>query len=359
MEPYRQSVPGQMCLYWFDTCVNASGTNSTAQFQCTSDRDSHCGNKETGEGDNDASSTTLLALSSLTSLSSFTLLSSAIVKTLPLDLTTSSTRHLPTSPPTSSQTSATPSSTHDSAPVSKKSAVSGGTIAGAVVGSIGGLVVVAIIAFLLYRRKKRKRPLVHPTNTNDLDYDGKEVVDPSAIIMPVKPELDGSPTYARTDPPQQAIHNTLPAYYPPSSGAAELHSTPQQHPSELYVPTHQNVELQGTGGYSRTEMYTSTLPSEMETSTSSYAPTYQPSSHHQPPTQLDQQKPTQEVQGPGPRSPGSNKSVMPWQPSNDEIIGLEEEERRINAEMEEVRRMKELRDQKFAVQQKLREAKRN
>jgi Tfp pilus assembly protein PilN len=42
---------------------------------------------------------------------------------------------------------------------------------------------------------------------------------------------------------------------------------------------------------------------------------------------------------------------------SDEIRALEEQERRIDAEMEEVRRMRELRDQKFAVQQKLREAK--
>jgi hypothetical protein len=360
MEPYSQSVPGQMCLYWYDACINASGVDAAAQFQCTSDRDSQCGNKETGEGDNDASSTTLLSLSSLASLSSFSSVTLPFSTTTSLSHTTSSISNRPNSPPTSSQTSTTPSSTHDSAIELKKLAVSAGTIAGATVGSIGGLVIVAIIAFLLYRRKTRKRPLVHPTNPSDLDYDGKEVVDPSAIVMPAKPELDGNSTYTRTDLSQQAVHNTLPAYYPPSSGAAELHSTPQQHPSELYVPSHQSVELQGTGGYGRAEVYTSTLPSEMETPNPTDAPTHRLSSHHQPPIQPDQQQqPTQEVQELGPRSPESNRSVRPWQPSNDEIIALEEEERRIDAEMEEVRRMKELRDQKFAVQQKLREAKRN
>ena len=39
------------------------------------------------------------------------------------------------------------------------------------------------------------------------------------------------------------------------------------------------------------------------------------------------------------------------------IAALEAEERRIDDEMEEVRRMKELRDQKYAIQQKLRGAK--
>jgi hypothetical protein len=42
---------------------------------------------------------------------------------------------------------------------------------------------------------------------------------------------------------------------------------------------------------------------------------------------------------------------------SDEITAFEEEERRIDAKMEEVRRMRELRGQKLAVQQKLREAK--
>jgi hypothetical protein len=48
---------------------------------------------------------------------------------------------------------------------------------------------------------------------------------------------------------------------------------------------------------------------------------------------------------------------MQRQLSSDEISALEEEERRIDAEMSEVRRMKELRDQKLAIQQKLKEAK--
>ena len=39
-----------------------------------------------------------------------------------------------------------------------------------------------------------------------------------------------------------------------------------------------------------------------------------------------------------------------------EIAALEDEERRLDAEMEEIQRLKELREQKFAVQQKLRQA---
>lgn len=44
--------------------------------------------------------------------------------------------------------------------------------------------------------------------------------------------------------------------------------------------------------------------------------------------------------------------------STEEIEALEEEERRLDEEMAEVQRMKELREKKFAVQQKLKEAKR-
>lgn len=43
--------------------------------------------------------------------------------------------------------------------------------------------------------------------------------------------------------------------------------------------------------------------------------------------------------------------------AQDTIAALEEEERRIDAEMAEARRMKELRDQKYIIQQKLRTAK--
>jgi hypothetical protein len=51
------------------------------------------------------------------------------------------------------------------------------------------------------------------------------------------------------------------------------------------------------------------------------------------------------------------RSAVQRQLSAEEITALEEEEKRIDAELEEVKRMKELRDQKIAIQQKLRDAK--
>jgi hypothetical protein len=52
-----------------------------------------------------------------------------------------------------------------------------------------------------------------------------------------------------------------------------------------------------------------------------------------------------------------SKSVVQRQLSSEKITELEEEEQNIGAKMEEVRRMKELRDQKIAAQQKLKQAK--
>lgn len=45
-----------------------------------------------------------------------------------------------------------------------------------------------------------------------------------------------------------------------------------------------------------------------------------------------------------------------YQLSPEEVTRLEEKERRIDAKIEAVQRMKELREQKIAIQQKLREA---
>lgn len=54
MDLYQQSVPGQMCRYWFDACINATGTDLAAQFQCTSARDTKCGNL-TSDGEQSSS----------------------------------------------------------------------------------------------------------------------------------------------------------------------------------------------------------------------------------------------------------------------------------------------------------------
>jgi hypothetical protein len=44
MAAYEQSVPGQMCRFWYGKCVEASGDNANQRFQCEQARDATCGN---------------------------------------------------------------------------------------------------------------------------------------------------------------------------------------------------------------------------------------------------------------------------------------------------------------------------
>jgi hypothetical protein len=44
---YEQTVPGQVCRFWFGACINATGTNAAQQFQCRQARDTQCGNLTT------------------------------------------------------------------------------------------------------------------------------------------------------------------------------------------------------------------------------------------------------------------------------------------------------------------------
>ncbi|KAH6612692.1 hypothetical protein C7974DRAFT_83229 [Boeremia exigua] len=61
MKTYQQTVPAQMCYFWFDACINATigdngEGNRAEQFACRSARDSQCGNITIDESD-DSSST--------------------------------------------------------------------------------------------------------------------------------------------------------------------------------------------------------------------------------------------------------------------------------------------------------------
>lgn len=49
MSNYQQTVPAQMCLFWYDSCIAATGTDAEAQFNCIQTRDARCGN-DTVEG---------------------------------------------------------------------------------------------------------------------------------------------------------------------------------------------------------------------------------------------------------------------------------------------------------------------
>lgn len=57
MANYEQSVPGQMCRFWYGACINATGQDASQQFACDQTRNSMCGNLTTkGEDPNESSS---------------------------------------------------------------------------------------------------------------------------------------------------------------------------------------------------------------------------------------------------------------------------------------------------------------
>ena len=60
MQTYQQTVPSQMCYFWYDACVNATigpngEGNAAQQFQCAEARDSQCGTTTIDESDDSSS----------------------------------------------------------------------------------------------------------------------------------------------------------------------------------------------------------------------------------------------------------------------------------------------------------------
>lgn len=273
-------------------------------------------------------------------------------------ITSPTDSHFTSTGATSSLSTSVAGSSPSGDAAAKKSGVSGGTIAGAVIGSIVGLAIVIALIWLCRRRRKRNNTNVHEGAASGLDYDEKQVADATPAAFPMKPELHGQTTINDGGLPQVVDYNASQTQYSHYPGTAELQSSPRQRPPELYAPYHQSAELPGAGYHHTAELHSPTPRLEMEANVPPYAPAAAPSHHYEPPTQPYQyEQPQQHAQELYPRSPAPSRSIVQRQLSSDEISALEEEERRIDAEMEEVRRMKELRDAKLAVQQKLREAK--
>ncbi|KAF1360159.1 hypothetical protein EJ07DRAFT_117042 [Lizonia empirigonia] len=61
MSTYQQTVPAQMCYYWFNTCINATigangEGNAAEQYNCEQARDSKCGNTTIDDSSSGSSS---------------------------------------------------------------------------------------------------------------------------------------------------------------------------------------------------------------------------------------------------------------------------------------------------------------
>ncbi|KAF1943443.1 hypothetical protein EJ02DRAFT_453346 [Clathrospora elynae] len=73
MPQYQQSVPGQMCRFWYNACIQAAPNDAAGQFTCETARDQQCGNKTTSDatdaGNQDSSSASASSGASSTSSS--------------------------------------------------------------------------------------------------------------------------------------------------------------------------------------------------------------------------------------------------------------------------------------------------
>lgn len=166
--------------------------------------------------------------------------------------------------------------------------------------------------------------------------DEKQVAIPTASEISQKPELHGDPAVDyRSDPTQHQY---------PSAGQWQQ----PQAASELYSSNEYPTELHGTGN-----------PVELHSLPRNEIVEPVAVSQVTPPVQTPQDTPLPIVTALTSPSHSYSPRLGIGQPlSAEDIQALEEEERRIDAEMAEVERMKELREQKFAIQQKLRDAKR-
>ncbi|KAJ4298868.1 hypothetical protein N0V90_004111 [Kalmusia sp. IMI 367209] len=228
--------------------------------------------------------------------------------------------------------------------------LSTGAKAGIGVGVVLGVLVIALVFFLLYRRsKKASPPKVGEPQEPYHPSDEKQVAIPIASEISQKPELHGEPVVAGADMHQVVDHNTNSSYQYSTPDQWQHSQEYHSPPSELYNSNGHPSELHGAVYVNPAELHSTSRSQEMDGNT---APNANVSIQAQPPPPQTTAPPVLPPQLPA-------LTTRPVQPlSAEEIEALEEEERRIDAEMEEAQRMKELREQKFAIQQKLRDAKR-
>lgn len=306
MSRYQQSVPGQMCYYWYDACINATiaadgSGNAAQQYQCTQVRDSQCGNLTVDDSSVPSSSLSSAAVSIRNSASAAR--SSAASATR---RTSSSSASASTGGPTSSSQVADLQS----------SKLSTGAIVGIVVGAVTGIGIGIAILWLCRSRRAARKALseripIDPTYSRE-----KQVATSDISNLSTKPELHGD------------------------RYVSELQVTEDQ-PSHELSSTSRMPELDAERQAAELQSYTIQTDGFVQRSATTISPLQDHSNH------ADNRM--------GNRAP--DKASGNHTNAQEIIAALEEEERCIDAEMTEVRRMKVLRDQKHAIQQKLREAK--
>ena len=317
MKTYQQTVPAQMCYFWYDACINATissdgSSNAAQQLQCTQARNSQCGNltvDESSSGSSSASRSASMSLASSRTLASLPSAPSTASSSRPFSTSSSLT--------TSTFTSSPPPLSQDSA--SQQKGLSTGAIAGIVIGVVAGIAI-GIAIWWFYRRSRRPpvAGLQERASVDHADFEDKQVVTSSISDFPSKAELHGN------------------AYVPELEGSQRYRS------HELHNSSSPSARIEERLGDGPGVTSSPSLPdADVQQPVHTALPLYGQASQH-------------DIHG---TDTASKKATDGHVNTQDDIAALEEEERRIDAEMTEVRRMRELRDQKYAIQQKLRQAK--
>lgn len=308
--------------------MKTAGSSAGSQFACIRARDEKCGKKQPTHEKRQ-------------------------VRTPGYYTPTASYGYTPTSTPGYYTPTSSPTSEPDPGP-------SGGAIAGIVIGVIGGIGALAAGAWFYWRRRKRNNPPGAAATTTSVGYAEKHVIDPS------KPsELPGQNTFGVQQPAaaytphhfgevQQHSGYGTPAELPPATYGAYSQQAHNPYPSTKYAhqPTSEVSELHTTAS-PRSEMDGSVSQFSTQTPIS---PPQHPQQQSPPPQQPFQTGPPLGAHELYPRPPEPSMQPIDQQLSEEAIAALREEERRIDAELEEVKRMKELRDKKIEIQQKLKGA---
>jgi hypothetical protein len=214
-----------------------------------------------------------------------------------------------TQPNAAGQSTGTSSSSPSPSQTPNKSGLKGGAIAGIVIAILAMLGLAVVAFYLLHRRRNRQEEKDTDPRVGELD--GREGNIPPEDLEKVKPEL----------PRHNPISPTIP------SSRTELEANRASHVTELGM---------GAGTYS---------PAELE----GYQVLYKQYKHST--RNIQSQEPTELYTG----TPRPHNAVISatGQESDQDFERLAQEEQRLDAEIAETQRLRELRNQRASVQERL------
>ncbi|KAM0806664.1 hypothetical protein AB5N19_07001 [Seiridium cardinale] len=227
MNEYVNSLPYFICEQAYENCITDNAGNAAGQGNCTTSIKDKCGTKNA----TDPTTSTTSRFQSVTTRTATNTPTGAVITSLtsPTETTSTTPTSLPATTTGSSSTTLTSSSTGETLITTSSSPGSGSTTvttdSGLSTGAkiaIGvsvplGIIILGLVGFLLYKRRRRKSTTpVNGQGTQDYGKRGGSglmVVD--AEVYPAKPELDAQATSLTPSQFQMSL----------SSGAHELSGT--------------------------------------------------------------------------------------------------------------------------------------